>query len=586
VFYIDAETDPYVIPESSFLPIFDSAGTLVDYVVDVPMLAARTGEGYNIEPGNFVRAQVPGGLPFFEYAENVETSSGGKNVESTDELIDRSETAISVRNLINNRSCDATLQEEFPEIIETLTVGMGEAEMIRDRRTEIARHIKLHTGGHYDTYIGLNLVTVEENLTIGGFFYRPDGIKNVFRDPLLTYGDGSPGSGQTFPDLGVQPGHVLYLRSGTIGAPRGFQIVRVDDHELGVSEVTAFEEATDEKDALENVVVYSIGWLGPDFEEIEFAPGVFQQTAQQSTDPAHENVPWGTSRRIQQPGKVVLSGKPVQDISWVEITDPTGGDPLIDPSTETILFHDRVNYPPSEQSDPAYTQYQFSVLNFEKSQSMEAVNVIDVGYTHTIVGPPDHGVFDGKNLRVVYSTLEGFSNIHDYVVNRQHRVAAANQLIRARHPIWIEIHMPYRLADTASEELDEDAASVALAEYINNFNPNDTLDISDIQTSFRNQNPMVGAAFPPEVHYYLQAPDGQIVEFSTDDIISIFMTATNSVVLENSDDITPPPDLINRGITQIVTQGELEDWFNYVGISNRTVEYRTVEDLITFVLRD
>jgi len=590
VFYVDAEIDPYVIPESSMLPVFDSSGTVIDYVIDVPMIAALNGEGYNIEPGKFVRIQVPGGLPFFSYAENTETSSGGKNIESTSELIERADTAIAVRNLINNRSCDATLQEEFPEIIDTLTIGMGEAEMVRDRRTEIAKHIRLHTGGHYDTYVGLDLVTVEENLTIGGFFYRPDNIINVFRDPLLTYGDGTPGSGQTFTSLGVEAGHILYLRDGIIGAPRGFVIVNVDDHELHVSEYTPFVEATDEKDPTENAVLYSIGWYGPDFEDIPFAPGIYSRTAQQSTDPDYEAVPWGTSRRIQQPGKVVLSGKPVQDISWVELTDPDGSmSSLTDPSTGTIIFQSRVNYPPSEQADPAYTEYQFSVLNPEKSQSMEAVNIIDVGYTHTLPNPPgvpNHGVFDGKNLRVVYSTLRGFSNIHDYVVNRTHRVAAANHLLRARHPIWIEIHLPYRMSDVATGSLDEDAAAIALANYINNFNPNDTLDLSDIQTSFRVSNPEVGASFPPEIHYYLQAPDGQIVEFSTNDIISIFMSDTNSVSLENSADITPPPDLIQRGITQIITKEDLADWFNYVGISNRTVQYRATQELITFVLRN
>lgn len=580
VFYIDTTADPYVIPANTLLPTFDATGELIDYVVDVPMVASRTGEGYNIPPGRFIQIQVPGGLPYFSYAENVDQSSGGLGVETTTELIERSNTAISVRNLINNRSCDATLQEEFPEILDTLTIGMGESEMIRDRQDTVAPYMRLHTGGYYDTYILLPFTTVEENLTVGGFFTRPDNIINIFRDPLLTYGDGTPGSGQTFVDLGVEQGHILFLRDGIIGAPRGFQITAVSNHELHVSEQTHFPEASDEKDDAENAVYYSIGWLAPGFEEIEFSPGVFRKTAEQSTDPDYENVPWGTSRRFQQSGKVLLSGKPLQDILWVELTDPDEGDPMIDSSTSTIIFHNRVNYPPSEQAEPAYAEYQVEVLNSEKAQSMEAVNSLLVGVL------TEEDIFDGKNLRVVYQTLEGFSNIHAFVLNRQERVAAANHLIKAKHPIWIRMEIPYRMKPTATEELDTEAAAQDLVNFINSFDPNDVLDVSDLMVRFRQSFPEVGAVYPFTVYYTLAMPDGQIVEFATTDVISVFMTDTNGVSIENSGDITPPPDLWNRGITSITTKEDLADWLNYEGVSNRTISYWTSEGRISFVLRD
>ena len=186
-------------------PTFDATGTLVDYVADIPLVAISPGAGYNIDPGLFERVEVPGGLPYFSFAENMEMSEGGANQESTEEMLLRAETAISVRNLINNRSCDVTLQEKFPAITETLTVGMGEPEQIRDRRTEIAKHIKLHIGGCYDTYVSLPTITVEENHPVGGYFVRPDNMKVIFRDPELTYDTGG-----TFPLIGVKAGHVLY----------------------------------------------------------------------------------------------------------------------------------------------------------------------------------------------------------------------------------------------------------------------------------------------------------------------------------------------------------------------------------------
>ncbi len=576
VFTVDSTVDPYVISEEQLFPVFNSDGTLADYVVDVPLVAARSGTGYNIDPGRFVRVQVPGGLPYFSYAENTEKSDGGQDIESSDEMIDRSDTAISVRNLINNRSCDATLQELFPAITETLTIGMGEVEQIRDRRSEVARHIQLHIGGHYDTYLTLPLVTVEENLTVGGYFVRPDNLTTIFRDPELTYDQG-----QTFKTvLGVQPGHVLFIRSGIPGTPRGFIITAVDDHSIEVSVNTPFPEASDEAET--NAVQYSIGWLSPGFEDIELTTGVYVRTAIPSILPAYETVPYGTSRRLQEPGKVVLSGKPVQEVLWVEITDPPGSlSGLIDPSSETLIFHSRVNTTPVVPTEPSYTQYQVEVPNWGRSQSMEAVNKINLGGVST----PPGSDFDGYNLRVVYQTLSDFSDVDSYVTNRTHRVSCANHLVRARHPIWIEVNIAYRLKPTATETLDEEAAAQALASHINAFDPNDDLDVSDMSSFLRTNYDMIGAVFPPEVFFYLNAPDGQQAQFSTTDIVSIFITTDNGVVLENGGDLTPPQDLLNRGVLQITTAAELLDWLTYIGVSDRTVHYRTTEDMISFVLR-
>jgi len=231
VFAIDSTSESYIISEEALFPVFDTTGSLIDYVVDVPLIALRTGTDYNLDPGRFVRVQVAGGLPYFSYAENTEKSEGGKSTETTEDMIERADTAISVRNLINNRSCDVVLQEQYPSISETLTVGMGEIEQVRDRRREIASHMKLHIGGCYDTYATLPLTTVEENLTVGGYFTRPDNKAAVFRDPQLTYDQS-----RTFQTvLGVQPGHVLYIRDGITGAPQGYPIVSVSDHEIEVS---------------------------------------------------------------------------------------------------------------------------------------------------------------------------------------------------------------------------------------------------------------------------------------------------------------------------------------------------------------
>jgi hypothetical protein len=588
IFYIDSTVDPYVVSEDQLLPVYDSRGILVDYVVEIPLRAANPGENYIIDPGTFVRIQIPGGLQYLSYVEHLEKSSGGKDIESSTEMIARSETAITVRNLINNRSCDAVLQDTFQEIDNTLTIGMGESEMVRDRRTELAPLIDLHIGGYYDTYVDLRLTQVEENLTVGGYFARPDNVVNMFRDPQLTR-DG----GITFTSLGIQPGHVIHIRSGIIGTPRGFTIIRVADHELEVSPYSPFNEASDELDT--NAVEYSIGWLSPGFEEIDFGypvPATFARTAQASTTVGYENVPCGTSRHIQSPGAVVLNGRPVQDIIGVEITDPDSGDPLIDPSTGTVILHLRVNDMPANAAaaaipDSTATQYQLVVINPDYAQSMYAVNLLNIGAPDPLYVPPFAG-YEGKNLKVVYTTLADFINIHGYITDRNQRVSAANHLLRALHPIWINFLVEYRLRPNTTDTFDTVLAAQQLAEFINVFDSNnDDLDASDISTFLRFNFAMLGTVYPftdiNPIYYQLYSPDGQVVEFTTTDIISIF--AENGVTFTNSAEITPPAALQRRGILQIASASDLRDWFAYVGISDRTVKYRTTAAMITFQLK-
>lgn len=582
-FVVDDSTDPYVIPEDLLFPTYDSRGVLVDYVAEIPLRAEKVGSDYVIEPGKFYLVNIPGSIAYFMYAEHTERSSGGENIESSEDLITRAETAITVRNLINNRSCDAVLQEDFPDIKDTLTIGMGEPEMIRDKRTELSPLMDLHIGGHYDTYLDLGLSQVEENLLVGGFFARPDNVANMFRDPNLTYP--APDNNKTFPSLGVQPGHVLYIRTGIVGAPRGFTIVRVDDFELEVSSYSPFDEASDELDT--NVVTYSIGWLSPGFEEIDFGGGIFVRTAQVSLDPDLESVPYGTSRHIQSKGRVVLSGRPIQKILGVEVTDPDPGDPLTDLSTGTVVFNLRVNGEPDNEAaasafDTTASQYQLITTNPDYAQSMLAVNEINIeAPTLTYVG------YEGKNLRVSYMTLAGFGAINTYVRDRNTRVMAANHLLRGRHPIWISFQVEYRLRPTSSGVFDTAAAAQQLSEYINTFDPNDDLDASDISAFLRNNFDVLGAVYPftdvNPIYYQLAVPDGQLVEFTTTDIISIF--EENGVALANAAELIPPPALQARGITYISTPSDLRDWFAYAGISDRTVKYRTSADLITFLLK-
>jgi hypothetical protein len=271
----------------------------------------------------------------------------------------------------------------------------------------------------------------------------------------------------------------------------------------------------------------------------------------------------------------------------VEVTDPDSGDPLLDPSTATVIFNTRVNGEPDNAAaaaalDPTASQFQLQVTNPDYSQSMYAVNEVNV---QAPVGA--YLGYEGKNLKVSYMTPSGFGNIDGYVTNRNMRVSCASHLLRMRHPIWINFQVEYRLKPTSSGTFDTVAAAQQLAEFINTFDPNDDLDASDISSFLRNNFDVIGTVYPftdaNPIYYQLHSPDGQVAEFQTTDIISIF--EASGVSLINGGDITPPPALQKRGILSISTASNLRDWFNYVGISDRTVKYRTEEGLITFLLK-
>jgi hypothetical protein len=574
-YVVDTSESYYVISEQQLLPVYDSRGVLLDYVVDLPMRSMYVGAAYNLGPGTFVKTDIPGGLPFFSYAENVETFESGKNVETTTDLLNRADTAITVRNLINNRSCDAVLNERYPEVINTLTVGMGESEMCRDSLLPIYSHLDLHVGGCYDTYVDLPVVMVEENLTVGDYFYRPDGVVSLFRDPYLTYD-----LGRTFTSLGVLPGYVINIRGGIVSSPRGYIITKVYDHELVIQDKAPFTEAYDERINPESTLSYSIGWLGLGYAEIELTAGVYIREVAASVLPDSASVPVGTSRRIKQPGKVCLAGKPIQDIESVTITNPTGNlDAYKDVSTGFIFFSNRINTEPLIQVEPSLLEYQLTTLNPLVAQSNRAVNLLTVGFKS------DPSIFDGLNLKISYRTLVSFSNISAYTSEHNVRVVSASHVVRGRNPVWLLINIPYKLKTTVTTVVDETLAAAAVATHINDFDPKDELDVSDISYFVRNAYPIIGSVYPFQICYYLNSPDGQQLQFSTTDLVSIFPTSTNGVILENGEDITPTPEMIKQGIVSIQSNSDLLTYLQQLGISDRTVSYRSTTNKITLERR-
>lgn len=531
-------TSPIVIPATDLRPNISVNGTVTDYSTTVTLVSATPGTTGNVTPGKFVSADPFN--PYFLYAENVTQGEGGKDIESTAELLARAPTAISVRNLINTRSIDTVLRETFA-IDAVRVIGFQDPEMIRDFSAESVSGLRMHVGGHYDVYVALPRISVVETLTVGAPYARPDGLSVLLRDASTPVKD--------FVALGVQPGHVLRVNDGLPNSPREYVIVGVTPSAVEVQSRMAFPRATDE-DTLESVT-YTIGTLAPAYDNI--IPSV-------PTFPIGE-----TSRTVASPGRVVLQGRPHYKITSVE---------AVDPLTSEAYILDRVN------GAPVGLQYQ--VLTQVPGAAQSAMAVTEV-YVPTN--------FDGYSLRVSYETLAGYADIQAYVTDQFERVTNANPLVKGFHPVYVSMSLEFKLRSGATSTVDPSDVSQVVADYVNSFTPLEVIELSGILQTIRENFPDIGAILSPvNLTYELYAPDGQVFKYRTDDIVTIAPKyLSNSAQLTNgvSDDpagntgLRAPipnaaldPTLNNQNATLFREAClKLSDQLLALGISDRTVRY-------------
>ncbi len=167
--------------EDNMQAVYDESGLISSYTIRVPLIAERSGADYNIDPGVFI--DFTKFSPYILRAENINQFSGGIGLETTDDMLERSETAISVRDLNSTRSIDATLKDNFSEIEDVTVIGYGDAEMCRDLILEEATLTRIHAGGHVDAYIRSPIVESQTFTgVVGGEFTDPRPGYFIFRD--------------------------------------------------------------------------------------------------------------------------------------------------------------------------------------------------------------------------------------------------------------------------------------------------------------------------------------------------------------------------------------------------------------------
>jgi len=218
------------------MPIRNSNGEISSYSLDIPAIAADVGEDYDIDPGSFVDY-----TRFSSYvlrAENRSPFSGGAGVESTEDLLDRSPTAISVRDLNSPRSIDSMLRDNFSNIDGMTVIGYGDPEMARDLIAEGATGTRIHAGGCVDVFLRM---PITENKTftglVGGEFTDIRPALTSFRDDTVTDFTDLPGGS-------IEVGDIIEIYNYLpLSEPNRYVVKIVQPHGLEVSARSAFPAA-------------------------------------------------------------------------------------------------------------------------------------------------------------------------------------------------------------------------------------------------------------------------------------------------------------------------------------------------------
>lgn len=160
---------------------FDSNNN--EYYYDLDLAAEQEGSNYNISSGSLL--YFSNFDPFFLHAEINFLKATAVATETNTDFITRAQTAISTRNLINNRSITSKMLGDFALLQGVSTIGYGDPEMIRDQIQAYVPaltppYVFSHSGGCCDVYSRVPLTSGIVQYTadalgkvqIGGAIYK------------------------------------------------------------------------------------------------------------------------------------------------------------------------------------------------------------------------------------------------------------------------------------------------------------------------------------------------------------------------------------------------------------------------------
>lgn len=693
-------TSSVLYREEDLLPIVNSRGVVTSYSVNVPLISTATGVAYDIAAGPFTAFSIAGSLNIIR-VENGSKFSGGGDIETTEEMLERAPTAITVRDLNSPRSIDTTLKEEFSDVQDVFTVGFGDPEMVRDVVLEQTTGMRIHAGGMVDAYIRAPLV-YEKTYTaeVGGVFsdsrpfysiFRDDTVSDfstinpgdiievynaapaseanryfvesatkhgvyvsarspfpelrpvvevtgddgtveedgstidtpshTFADVEFTFYDGEVGSDQlstdsyTFADadigkwiqvresslsnngtwqiVGINVGHDTVTLRDIQGNPPGFtsetgltfdllsssdigKYIRVKNSTAGNDGTWVIYQASGTTATLRTREWAVVSFLADETVSWELCTDVVDYSIG-SNPPNYNNkvsrrISGRFTKEIQNDGRILLPPEPIYRITDVSFADSAN------PYASTdgrVYFPIRSNLEPDYKDTGAKTSMEYQVVCANPGEAPSGWQVMELDIGWPTVDPPGGGAyeqkdyFNGKSLRVTYDALSGYDSVWAYMLSGDQRIICGAVIPKGYHPVYLEINIPYKLTKNATSPLDTAAAAVALAEYITSFDPVEDIDVSDIMAFLRNNYTIIGQIPPFTIYYHLFAPDGRVIHYKTTDTVSIDPT----LCIDPATDYIPNP----LASPELVLADPLS-----MGISDNTVRYLSVPDLITF----
>jgi len=612
---------------SQMLPIVDASGEITSYTIQVPLIASDEGAAYDIDAGSF--NDVDRFSPNIVRVVNTSPFSGGDDDETTDDLLVRAETAITVRDLNGERCIDTQLRESFSTVEDVAVVGYGDPEMLRDLVAELATNTRIHAGGYVDAYLRTPITYAKEYTgVVGAAFSENREGYYILRDPTVLASGG-------FETAGVERGDIIEIYNALSDAEANRYIVeQANEYGVYVSSRTSFPLAlptidetvndgtigpgnnaytdsvasatytftSDDVDRYVSIAnsatpafndtwrIYAVssgearlvkadGLTNPVFtDETGLEVNVIDRVVEYSIGddpPSYSNK---VSRRfsgqftktIQNDGRILLPFEPIYRITDVSFSDPSN------PYSED---GDRVYFPVRSNQEPVWVdpnpvpdyaalQYQVVCQNVPEAFSGWQVMEVDIGW-------PDGGgtyeskdYFNGKSLRVTYDALTGYDSVWAYMLSGDQRILCGSVIPKGLHPVYIQVNFNYRLANSATDGLDTAAAATSVANFVNNFDTQEDLDTSDLVTHLRTTYGVIGYVEPPEVLYQLFAPDGRVITYKTTDRIIV---DANKVIDPATEEAPLPAQ------TWLTLPDPLA-----LGVSNATLRYLTVSSLITF----
>jgi hypothetical protein len=518
MFVVDSDTT-YFIPKNQLAPIVDANNVILEYTFLIPLVAVKTGIEGNISPGLFTSYDRFSAAVM--YIENTDWFAGGSGQETVTEILERAPTALSVRNLINDRSITAVLNDNYGDILRNVFVaGMGMPEMQRDRVPGVAPHLEFHIGGAVDIYLWLDLVDTSFTNVVGDLFARPDNGIIYFRDSAAT--DFSA----------VEAGDIISVKDGLPSVPAEFLVIENQGDTLVVSELSPFSLATDEQSPV-SYLDYTIGRIGPSYSDIiSGSRGIALDTGI-------------SSRRTQTDGVVILPGEPVMEILDVAVLDPDVGDALYkSPLDGFIHFTSQVATRTGNTGMWYHVQINNPLYAQSSQQWLELCIGKDADTTH----------FNNKQIRVKYRTLSGFASIDSFVRSQRERTSCASQLPRGHNPVSVRIDFSYKLKSTATAALDNSAIARAVAAYIRQFDTTIApIDTSAIETFIRNNYSSIASIVPITITYVLFTPTGALRTYSTTDEVRLDVAKQTA----GDTDSLAPYGVTDRTIRYIATSSNI-----------------------------